>query len=248
MQKPNHYIPAAGAIIATGGASRRQAAKPASDQGMSPAAARHRRPQEGGFVLVGALLIMLVLVLIGISATTSTNLELQIAGVDKSHTETFFHTDGGVEMATMLLEENIICAGFAAGTGDTDRQIGPLLVYFDTLSFWEQDPPEFPADILAFADDPVGQADFIMNDFPWQTPDPNRRTSVRMGGQSVEAFGGAQQMAAGYVGVGKAAGSGYSSSLVYDIYVHHQGPQNTEKMLQVRWRAYGMLESGCRVD
>ncbi|ADH86944.1 PilX N-terminal domain-containing pilus assembly protein [Desulfurivibrio alkaliphilus] len=223
-----------------------QAAAPTRHDRANSGGAGQRPPrQQSGFVLVGALLIMLVLVLIGIAATTATNLELQIAGVEKSHTETFFHTDGGAEMATLLLEENIICAGFE---GNEDRQIGPIRVFSDTLNFWTQDPPDFPADILAFADDPAGEADFILNNYPWQTPGPDRRTSVRLGGQTVEAFGGAQQMAAGYVGVGKAAGSGYSSSLVYDIYVHHQGPQNTEKLLQVRWRAYGMLETGCRVD
>ncbi|MDZ7640428.1 MAG: PilX N-terminal domain-containing pilus assembly protein [Desulfurivibrio sp.] len=41
--------------------------------------------QEKGYVLVGALLIMLLLMLIGISASRSASLELQIAAADRAH-------------------------------------------------------------------------------------------------------------------------------------------------------------------
>lgn len=220
---------------------------------------------EGGFVLVGALLIMLILVLIGISATTSTNLELQIAGVERAHTETFFQGEAGLETATLLLEENIACSGFTLGSGD--RLIGPIRVFDTRRSFWENTPrspnprwDEPAADwglVLAFLDadpdddtdpaDPAQWADFVMADlFPGTAWNPRRGTSVMLGGETRLAEGGALQMAAGYVGVGKGVAAGGGAALVYDIYVQHRGARNTRKLTEIRWRHSIGQEGTCR--
>ena len=52
--------------------------------------------REEGSVMVVALLIMAVLSLIGISAATTTEIELQIAGNEKFHRIAFHHADSGV--------------------------------------------------------------------------------------------------------------------------------------------------------
>ena len=65
------------------------------------------RDNEEGFVLVGALLILMLLMIIGISATTNTSLELQIAGNDRTHKETFYQADGGSQLAVRLVEESL---------------------------------------------------------------------------------------------------------------------------------------------
>lgn len=221
---------------------------------------------EGGFVLVGALLIMLILVLIGISATTSTNLELQIAGVERAHTETFFQGEAGLETATLLLEENIACSGFTlpGETGTNDFLVGPLRVFDATRSFWENTPlspnPAWnnpAADwglVLAFLNadpdddtDPAQWADFVMADlFPGTAWNPRRGTSVMLGGETRLAVGGAMQMAAGYVGVGKGVAAGGGAALVYDIYVQHRGARNTSKLTEIRWRHSVGQEGTCR--
>ena len=186
-------------------------------------------------MLVGALLIMLILVLIGISATTSTNLELQIAGMERAHTETFFRTDAGLEAATLLLEENIACSGFflPGETGTNDFLVGPLRVFDATRNFYANTPisPDPGWDnpyadwslVLSFlnADDPVGLADFVMADlFPGPTWNPERGTSVMLGGEPQLAVGGAMQMAAGYTGVGKGSAAGGGAVLVYDCLLY----------------------------
>lgn len=45
---------------------------------------------EGGFVLIAALMIMVVLVVLGVSATRNTSVEFQIATFDKKEKEMFF--------------------------------------------------------------------------------------------------------------------------------------------------------------
>ena len=200
---------------------------------------------QQGFVLVGALLIMLLLVLIGISATTSTNLELQIATVDRTHSETFYSTEAGLEIATALLEENISCPeGFS---GNQDRLIGPIRVYEDSLAFWQNDPPD-NNEILAFLDDPANWSDFTIGpEYPWIFPSPDRATNVIMGGNVTFPPGAALQMAAGYVGLGKAAASG-GSIILYDIYTQHLGLQNSETALHLQWRHVVGQEGPCRDD
>lgn len=204
-----------------------------------------RRPREDGFVLVGALLIMLLVVLIGISATTSTNLELQIAGVDRTHNETFYNAEAGLEAASALLEENVSCTeGFTAGSGGQPRRIGPVEVLVPSLAFWQNNPlgENEIRDFLDGDDDP----DFtIGTPYPWVFPNPNRATNVRLGGDTILSPGASLQMAAGYVGLGKAAGSG-GIALLYDIYSQHLGLRNSETVLHLQWRHVVGQEGPCR--
>lgn len=70
---------------------------------------------EEGFVLITGLLILLILTLLGISATRNTSLELQIAGNDRLHKETFYSAEAGAILGTEILEQNFFCdTGFTA--------------------------------------------------------------------------------------------------------------------------------------
>ncbi len=202
--------------------------------------------EEDGFVLVMTLLIMLLLVLIGVFATTSTDLELQIAGAERTHNETFYNSESGLEIATALLEENISCAqGFTSGSAASDRMIGPIRVYSDSLAFWLNDSPT-DSEVLGFLNDPDNEADFTLgSNFPWVFPDPDRATNIRVGGDVTFTPGAALQMAAGYVGLGKAAAAG-GAIIVYDIYSQHLGLQNSETILHVQWRHVVGQEGPCR--
>ncbi|MFO7784098.1 MAG: PilX N-terminal domain-containing pilus assembly protein [Desulfatiglandales bacterium] len=202
-----------------------------------------RAREEGGFVLVLTLMIMMLLLMIGIFATTSTNLELQIATADRNHTVAFYNAEAGLEIASALLEENISCPEGFSGTAD--RMIGPVQVYNSSLAFWVNDTPE-DDDVLAFLNDPAGEADFaVASAYPWAFPDPNSVTSIRVGGRVSYVPGAALQMAAGYVGLGKAAAAG-GSVLLYDIYSHHLGLQNSSTTLHLQWRHVVGQEGPCR--
>lgn len=64
---------------------------------------------EEGFVLVTGLLILLILTMLGITATRNTSLELQIAGNDRLHKETFYSAEGGAILGAEILEQNFFC-------------------------------------------------------------------------------------------------------------------------------------------
>lgn len=59
-----------------------------------------KKNDEQGFVLVGALLILLLLVLIGVSASTGTFLELQIASSHKARAIGFYAAESGLSYLT----------------------------------------------------------------------------------------------------------------------------------------------------
>lgn len=59
-----------------------------------------KKTDESGFVLVGALLILLLLVLIGVSASTSSFLELQIASSHKARAIGFYAAESGLSYLT----------------------------------------------------------------------------------------------------------------------------------------------------
>ena len=64
-------------------------------KGNNKAAMPPARQNEEGFVLVATLVILMLLVVLGISTTTNTNIELQIAGNDKVYKQNFYQAEGG---------------------------------------------------------------------------------------------------------------------------------------------------------
>jgi hypothetical protein len=187
---------------------------------------------EQGFVLVGALMILLILVLIGISATSVTMLELQIAGAERVRRETFYRSDAGTELGALVLEENLSCAeGFAIG----NLGVG---VMADNSAMWRNmwgengfpdaaDAADFLADLRSGAAAP---------DIRYTAPGGQQEISVAVvGGETQFAVGGALQVAAGYLGKGKGVGSG-GGHIVYDLYSQAQGQSGSEALLHVQWR------------
>lgn len=62
------------------------------------------RNNEKGFVLVASLLILMILVVIGIAATNSTTIELQIAGNEKVTQQTFYAAESGWPVSMTWLD------------------------------------------------------------------------------------------------------------------------------------------------
>ena len=75
---------------------------------------RIRLKEEDGSVLVIALILLVLLTVIGISASTTSEVELQIAGNEKFHKMAFYAADGGTETGIELIEQNIETRGFTA--------------------------------------------------------------------------------------------------------------------------------------
>ena len=204
---------------------------------------------DGGFVLIVALLIMVVLTIIGIAATRNTSLELMIAGNDKVHKRTMYQAEAGAVLSTEVLEQNINCITGFDKTGNTADGID-FAELEGTIRVWSQDTDQHP---LAM----------YLNPLPWNTtncnitnPDkPNisypisnigstELTDSFVGGNAAMLPGGALQMAAGYERKGKSAAGG-GTVRVYDIISRHRGLNNSQSTLIFGWRHLVGEESGC---
>lgn len=160
---------------------------------------------EKGFVLITSLLMLVVLMIIGIAATNTTTLELQISGNDKAAKQTFYQAEAGTQIGIELLEEAIYEAGYS-----DDADIGA--VHITNGDFYLNQT--LPA---------------------WTIPDAEfNQTDIIFSGSSNVASGNAIQMVAGYEGKGKAGGSG-GVDLTYDIQSRHSGPNNSEETVIIEW-------------
>lgn len=198
------------------------------------------RKSEEGFVLIAALLIMLVLTIIGIAANRNTSTELGIAGNDRTHKKTFYEADGGTELASELLEQNIACLDFAAdGAGQGRTVAGATTAYNiyvdnDSLGFWRNfSPVDMPSD---------DTRDFF---FPADGSGPH--TNFTAAGSTKLTTGSAIQMAAGYEGRGKGIGVG-GATLVYDVNTQRRGENNSETTICIQYRHTIGQEGDCYFD
>ncbi len=214
---------------------------------------------ESGFVLIISMFVLVILSLIGIAATTTTTLELQIAGNDKVIRDAFHKADAGIENIIEVVEQNLLCPlGFSAAPAGFDNDdsseassfvLGGVDVFDNTFAL-----DEFQSEI-AGAPTPTSttlphyssNSDMILGDIPSDTlrtlripADPANRvdteehTNTAAWGVTKYLAGSAIQMAAGYEGKGKGAATG-GGSIVYEIHSQHIGQSNSEAILALQW-------------
>ncbi|MGW8161419.1 MAG: PilX N-terminal domain-containing pilus assembly protein [Desulfobulbales bacterium] len=212
---------------------------------------------EEGFVLVTGLLILLVLTLLGISATRNTSIELQIAGNDRVHNETFYSAEAGAILGSEILEQNFNCGIGFAKTGSIGvinyADIGYSRIWDrgNEIALWRNPSPidpDLPQNLLQ---DPntLNRADVS---YPVSNLDPagdayddQRETGyLYIGGFTEMLPGGALQMAAGYEGKGKGSAVGGVAKIV-DIYSRYRGVLNSETVLLFGWRHVIGSEGDC---
>ncbi|MBA3015779.1 MAG: pilus assembly PilX N-terminal domain-containing protein [Proteobacteria bacterium] len=193
---------------------------------------------ENGFVLVAVMLMLLVLAFIGITSTTTSNIELQIAGNNKIYNQTFYAADGGTSVGAEVVEQNTACAtGFTAtsvdGTIDaTDAVLnGNIVVEGSALSLWNHPPP-------------TGVSDSDRDIYYPINSGTAPHTNLNIGGDTILAHGSALQMAAGYEGKGKSAASG-GGYILYDIFSQRIGISNSQSTLRLQWRHVIGQEGSC---
>lgn len=186
---------------------------------------------EDGSVLIISMLILVALTLLGVSATTTSTIEIQIARNERLHKLTFYAADGGTEAGQELLEQNICCpGGFTANYDDRTKIGDSIMVEASSLAFWQNTSASatIPSDT---------NRDFYL------TADYGH-TNLTVGGGTATSTGGALQMAAGYEGKAKGAAGG-GAHMLYDIYSQHIGRANGESIIMVRWRHLIGQEEDC---
>jgi Tfp pilus assembly protein PilX len=181
---------------------------------------------EGGFVLVAAMIVLLILTLIGISALNTSNTEIQIGGNDRLRKQVFSQADGGTQLAIRLLEENIgALSGFTAITaGVLDNSDNKVLIDTPTLS----KNPALPATRDA-AYYPEGYTIALAN-----TPHTNM-TAGRKNAFTEVVEGAGLGFGGGYEPKGLSSASG-GGRILFTILSQHRGPRGSESVVEVEWR------------
>ncbi|MFU8773249.1 MAG: PilX N-terminal domain-containing pilus assembly protein [Anaerolineales bacterium] len=194
---------------------------------------------EKGFVLITSLLILVVVMIIGIAATNTSLLEIQISGNDRVTKEAFYASEGGVEIGAKLVEvSNPEYPEFFEDVEVVDGVDGaPDKVTYGSLTILHNDytqlflnPRVSPPENIDRSN-PDARFSFVVSD-PTETSIP--RTELWVGGESVMLPGGALQQLAGYQGRGKSSGGG-GMARRYDIHSITHGRNNSESWLLINW-------------
>jgi len=218
---------------------------------------RQLQHNDEGFVLVVTLLIMVVLSIIGIAMNRNTTIELQIAGNDKVHKQSFTEADGGTEFAAEILELNISCLEFASGgaesvlitdpedSGDNNALQLDGLIGIDSasLKLWQNGVGHWStAGVTYPADD---QRDMW---FPPTYLPGEPHTNMTVEGEANFAEGSSIILAAGYLGLGRGMGSG-GIVMNYEVHSQHLGQRDSESVIRVQWRhVVGNEDTDCNYN
>jgi hypothetical protein len=199
--------------------------------------ARHVKhvQNEEGFVLIAALMFMVLLTIIGIAATTDTSLELQIAGNDKVHKQTFSKAEAGVMLGVEILEQSFNCTTGFKETSASDSVADLNWLPIPRVRIYKR------GDYLLGNNSPItcsDAGDITTADAAY--PIANLGSGIEadylyFGGETRMLAGGALEQAAGYEGKGKAAGQGGVAKFI-DIYSQHRGLVNSESVILLGWR------------
>lgn len=200
--------------------------------------------EEGGFVLVRALVILVVLVVVGISATTSTIFELQTSGADRTYRETFYRADAGTELGIQLTFENAVCETAASGFTDhgygTDGvKIGDNIVVSDAHFAAKKGTTGNASDtdrqIVYFTDSGLVLPDYSTYSGSSSTYNALEHTNLKIGGKTGPSVGAGLQMDQGYEGLGGGTPGG-GAHKIYTVNSQHVGKSNSETVIEVLWR------------
>ena len=185
---------------------------------------------DRGSALVVALLMLVVLTLIGISATTTTTFELQIAGNDKLYKRAFYGADGATEMGGELIEQNIETRDWDYGVdGVSDiSSSNPLPRGNVRLESPNPYMNREPMDGIPTNDN----RDAV---YPRTATNSEPHTNIKAVGNTTLSTGSAVQLIAGYEGKGKGAAGG-GAWITYDVRAERLDVKDTDVRVRLGWR------------
>ncbi|MBN2231516.1 MAG: pilus assembly PilX N-terminal domain-containing protein [Deltaproteobacteria bacterium] len=162
-------------------------------------------PDKRGMALVVCMLIMAVMAMIGVGIATNSTVEIKIAGNQRTKAISFGNADAGTEGTPEIIEQNIEAGDWRSGQDGTWDAAGYIFLQTDYNGDGTNDLTIHVKDHgggkIAFAtitseiDDAVTLSD-------------GAAAEVTVAKDGNLAAGSAIQMAAGYEGIGKGAGSG----------------------------------------
>jgi hypothetical protein len=148
-----------------------------------------RPRREQGFVLITVLLVMMLVVVIGLMATGTSTVELEVAAMDKFHEQAFAAGDSGVFVAPKVIGRAIRERGVPDNPNFST--LAPWL-YDKVMGYADPPAPDAPVEtVLAFGLDGGTEVDI----------DIRRLGQENLAGSGVEFGGGAAGVGAGVTGV-----------------------------------------------
>lgn len=205
---------------------------------------------EDGFVLVAVMLMLLVLAFIGITSTTTSNIELQIAGNDKVYKQTFYAADAGTEVGARMVEENLACpdgftANVAADTADTPQVLAGSAIINGQIVVERTSVADLtPRDFAKTEASPATISDATRDMYYPQNYNNGPHTNIIAGGPTSYSAGSAIQMVSGYEGKGKGSAAG-GATINYTIISQRSGQNNSSSEVEIIWRHLIGLEGEC---
>ena len=187
---------------------------------------------QRGSALIVALLMLVVLTLLGISATTTSTVELQISGNDKLYKRSFFAADGGTAAGSELIEQSIEDRDWTDDStrGNVGIMNGDFYLNRDTDAGIDPVPSDTNQDAVI----PLSAiVDPTASPFVLDTSAPH--TNLKIVGNSQLSSGSAVQLASGYEGKGKGAGGG-GAWIIFDVRAQHRDVRDTSVMVRLGWR------------
>lgn len=192
---------------------------------ISPKHSQHTVGNQHGYVLIVALFMLVILTAFGVFSLNTSLIEMQIAGNDKVQKQTFSQADGGTQVGSMLLEENIACP---TGFSSVPLRIGGTLVHTKNFSNNEAIPRKpYPTDTRRHISLPNN--------------DTEPHTNLFFSGKTIPATGMSSSLATGYEGPGRRQGG----KLVTVINSQHLGQANSVSSLRATWQHIIFLEGTC---
>lgn len=179
------------------------------------------KSDEQGSVLVVALLILVLLTIIGIAATSTTNIETQIAGNEKSQKIAFYNADSGVYPTAKVIGTIL------------DRQAEPTDAQLDPIVYLQNDGITEGADGTLFRE-LMGYDDYESAEDIEFTLDSYRvGVDIERTGSRYVAGGGVE-FASGAEGIG--VGSGGGIAIYYEMNSTGDGPANSQSNIAADYR------------
>jgi hypothetical protein len=196
---------------------------------------------DGGFVLVWALLLMVVLLILGVSGIGTSVFESMMTANDALHKQSFFQADGGANVAAMLIEENISCpigftSNFTGATTAIPTSAAPLIVVEPAphLALYRNTTP------VPLITDANRDAYYFYNAADsGGTTLPH--TNIKTGGTVVIIPGGPRNIGSGYEGLPK----NQASARNYDTYAQYFNNRQSQSIVQIMWQHVNGLEGTC---
>ena len=170
--------------------------------------------EDDGSVLVVALLILVVLTLLGISATTTTEIELQIAGNEKASKVAFYNADSGVYTTPKLIRSCVANNLQPVVAGITYLDTVPSNAFYRQV--WGYDAYDNGVDDISYT---IGGNNVLV--------DVNRDRVEHLAGGMLEFGSGADGIGGGSTG---------GVAIIYVMDSTGQGPRSSEAEIIAEYR------------